>query len=272
MKYYLSVLEGMAIMSGSYKWADVWAEVIELVEAIISLNWTGVKEEMSDLLFTLQMKVYLDLGWHSACIRGGWLTYQKGLERMREWRRIFFNAGLAFSPIYLIHGSNWMKPEKVEKALQLAREDQGFGEATTCPSGTENPTIPSTEILPLGHRPMTDEEWESSWDNDLWLDSFMVRQEVADSLAYLEEESESFLEMDQWRCEDWDIDVMLAYRIYIESHLALEGKSSCLEAAKQKCYAYQTWANRIWLQMWEDGKPSNYFWTLEKGWNWGEVS
>lgn len=107
--------------SGTFRWKDVSGEVSELVEEIESGNWSGSKEEAWDVLMTFQL----------------WLTSQSKIDypitiprrhiakferRRRAWENIFKQAGLEFSPRYLIHGSNYHKPEKVQKALEMARK------------------------------------------------------------------------------------------------------------------------------------------------------
>jgi hypothetical protein len=102
--------------SAPYEWKYVYSEIMELVEA---RTYVDVREEFWDVMLALQLWVFA-FGFDFQIIltaRHHW-KYER---RRARWIIIFNENGLEFSPRYLVAGSNWRKRDKVEKALNLAR-------------------------------------------------------------------------------------------------------------------------------------------------------
>ena len=100
----------------------ILGEVRELLEA---RSWAEVREEASDVLCVAQVFMFQRtkgvINWPMLV---GDYSARKFLDRIAVWERIFAEQGLKVSLRYIGGGSNYEKPEKVARALELARRDQ----------------------------------------------------------------------------------------------------------------------------------------------------
>jgi hypothetical protein len=103
-------------------------EVRELLDEVVALNWSGIREEWSDVCYSWWAWLYCWLGVNLPAL-GAWYAYEKFLARFAVWESIFDENGLKFHRRYVRGGSNHQKPHKVAAALALAREEQGPGGA-----------------------------------------------------------------------------------------------------------------------------------------------
>ena len=93
----------------------VWLEVIELWEALVALDWRGVKEELGDVMHFLQIWLF----WRFALDSKVWFftvpTIKKFSDRLVVWQQIYVAAGLSAN----IVGStaNYRRQHKVVKRL-----------------------------------------------------------------------------------------------------------------------------------------------------------
>ena len=106
--------------AGPVTWSYWFGEVKELWVEIKNLNISGIREEWSDVTCLLGVKF---LAKTNAPILPGLGLYaaNKFIARIKEWEKIFAANGLEFKKEFIIGGSNYQKPEKVQKALQLAK-------------------------------------------------------------------------------------------------------------------------------------------------------
>lgn len=100
----------------------ILGEVRELLEA---KSLAEVREEASDVLCVSQMFVFQRTGriFNWPMLVGDY-SARKFLNRIAVWEKIFAEQGLKFSLRYIREGSNYEKPAKVARALELARWDQ----------------------------------------------------------------------------------------------------------------------------------------------------
>jgi hypothetical protein len=108
------------INSGNIIFKNILSEVKELFEA---RNLYEIKDEFGDVLYFTYCWLYCKFGINLPML-GAQASIDKYTARLRTWRFIFKVAGLAFYPKYLINGSNYMKKEKIQAALELARREQ----------------------------------------------------------------------------------------------------------------------------------------------------
>jgi hypothetical protein len=109
------------INSGNIMFKNILSEVKELVEARSLLE---VKEEFGDVLYFTYCWLYCKFGINLPLI-GAMESFDKFVGRLVVWKMMFYKEGLTFNPKYLINGSNYMRKEKIDAALELARRDQG---------------------------------------------------------------------------------------------------------------------------------------------------
>lgn len=102
---------------------QVLQEVYEFLEAD---ELHELRDEMSDVIYFslcwLEGKTGINLPMF-----GAKRTIAKIEARLTVWEAIFADQKLAFSPKYLVGGSNFLKPQKVEQAVSLARREQQQG-------------------------------------------------------------------------------------------------------------------------------------------------
>jgi hypothetical protein len=112
------------INSGNIMFKNIISEVKELFEA---RNLEDVKEEFGDVLYFSYCWLYCKFGINLPMI-GAMSSVGKFTIRLDFWEFIFKVNGFEFDPKYLINGSNYLKPEKINAALDMARRDQeGWG-------------------------------------------------------------------------------------------------------------------------------------------------
>lgn len=105
---------------GNIGWKEVKGEIVEVIEAT---TLAEVKEEVADVLYFAYCAIEGNFGINLPMI-GAQPTIEKVMSRIETWKGIFKEQDLTFDQKYLINGSNYLKPAKVEKALQLARKEQ----------------------------------------------------------------------------------------------------------------------------------------------------
>lgn len=103
--------------------AQVWGEVVELMQALVAGDVEEIREEVSDVCCFGHYWLWLKVGG----LMPAWPAFgadraaEKFLARFEVWREIFANEGLEFHPRYLVAGGNYRKPHKVVAALSAAR-------------------------------------------------------------------------------------------------------------------------------------------------------
>ena len=106
---------------------EYWlGEVEELRVELVARNWSGIREEWSDVACLGLAHLHAQ-GWP---VR--WLPLLPGLglyaarkfeKRLETWRRIFDHYGVEYRREHLIGGGNFAKVRKVRAALLLAGVD-----------------------------------------------------------------------------------------------------------------------------------------------------
>lgn len=103
-------------------WEAILKESIELLEALIDLDWCEASLEFEQVLYTFQMQFYqvtnIDfylIGCDNA-VEGFYV-------RRNVWLNIFSEFKTEFKNEYLEHGSNYRRAYKIKKALELAGVD-----------------------------------------------------------------------------------------------------------------------------------------------------
>lgn len=105
------------------KWNYVHLEIKELWEEIKKLNIKGIINESCDVYtvcccaFETTTGIPVPLLWERSA--------KEWVRRIEVWKSIFKDNNLEFKIEYIRYGGNHKKQWKVDKALQLAREDQG---------------------------------------------------------------------------------------------------------------------------------------------------
>lgn len=108
-----------------YKFSSVYGEVKEVFEA---RSLTNLKEELNDVCFTLQSWLFLKLVHNN--IKADWTmiwfspSIIKMQDRLEWWTKYFDERGLTFKLHYWKGGSNYKKPHKIQKALDIALAEQ----------------------------------------------------------------------------------------------------------------------------------------------------
>ncbi len=107
------------VSSGRFTLRSVLGEVVEVFQA---KSYTEFKEEVCDVYTTALLWLYTQWSVDFTIV---WeASARKYLGRTEVWRKIFRKEGLEFKPAYIRNGGNYTRPEKVTKALALAREAQ----------------------------------------------------------------------------------------------------------------------------------------------------
>jgi len=104
------------------------AEMAELGEALANLDPAGIKEELSDVAYGLNMKAHQATGLNLPML-GGYGSLEKFRRRNKVWKQVMEDHGLDYSTDHLVGGSNFHKPEKVRKAFSAAGWSPGTAEA-----------------------------------------------------------------------------------------------------------------------------------------------
>lgn len=106
--------------SGSIGVKDILSEVVEVIQARSIDNFT---EEISDVLYFIYCWLYQETGISLPMVLAG-RSITKFEKRIGVWVGIFADNELYFDQKYLVNGSNYERPEKVARAISIARADQ----------------------------------------------------------------------------------------------------------------------------------------------------
>ena len=105
-------------------WAYVLGEVAELIESIINRDVTGIVNEACDVYTCACCAIYAQTGINLPIF---WTrTSLVWFQRVEVWKRILSEVGLSYKVEYLRYGSNYNRPHKVAKVIELAIADQGL--------------------------------------------------------------------------------------------------------------------------------------------------
>jgi hypothetical protein len=111
---YRDILGGKA-----QKWASIFSEINELIEATLKWDTREMLLEGQQVLYALQMQLYQITGIDFYLQRCGEVV--EGFYLRRDvWLEIFAEYGAEFKNEYLEHGSNYKRIHKIKKALELA--------------------------------------------------------------------------------------------------------------------------------------------------------
>ena len=103
-------------------WKYTLGEVQELWEEILTLNAEGILSEACDVYTCASCAILTTTGIDLPIL---WSRTARGwFHRVNVWKQILATEGLQFKTSYLRYGSNYNKPAKVAKVLELARADQ----------------------------------------------------------------------------------------------------------------------------------------------------
>lgn len=102
---------------------DFKTVVDEFFELLSADSLENLFEEANDVLFVFQV-------WLHQRIKVNWLMVWSGpaiakmSHRVKMWEDIFDDNNLVFDLKYLKNGSNYLRPHKVQLALDLAKKEQ----------------------------------------------------------------------------------------------------------------------------------------------------
>lgn len=102
-----------------YNSSYLTSELKELGAELKKRDWPAVKDETSDVMFSAQMIAHQKTGLNFPMI-GADGAIKKYQDRRAIWNQIFKDHGGEFHTDYLKGGSNYTRPEKVQKALGMA--------------------------------------------------------------------------------------------------------------------------------------------------------
>ena len=91
----------------------------ELGEEIKKRDWPAIKDEAGDVMYSAQMIAHQKSGINFPMI-GADGSIKKFQDRRAIWKQIFKDHGGEFHTDYLKGGSNYARPEKIQKALGMA--------------------------------------------------------------------------------------------------------------------------------------------------------
>lgn len=110
------------VPSTNMRWKYVWGEVEELIEEIKKLNWKGIRDEACDV-YTCSMCAIAR--YTNIPMPIFWMRSAYEWDRRRAfWMDYFRLVGLEFHARYLRYGSNYNKPEKRRRVIELAIKEQ----------------------------------------------------------------------------------------------------------------------------------------------------
>lgn len=95
------------------------SELKELGAELKKRDWPAVKDEVGDVMYSAQMIAHQKTGLNFPMI-GADGSIKKFQDRRAIWKQIFKDHGGEFHTDYLKGGSNYARPEKVQKALGMA--------------------------------------------------------------------------------------------------------------------------------------------------------
>jgi hypothetical protein len=91
----------------------------ELMDEVKNRDWEAIKDEASDTAYGANMLAHQATGINFPMI-GGHNALKKFRQRNGVWRRTMERRGVPFSVDYLVGGSNFAKPHKIQQAFELA--------------------------------------------------------------------------------------------------------------------------------------------------------
>lgn len=103
----------------NYSFSYVLGEMAEVLEALFKADISEMAMEISQVWYGLQMQWYQWTKWDFRLI-GCKAMVDDFYARREIWKRIFGIYGKPFSSDYLVNGSNYNRPHKIQKALALA--------------------------------------------------------------------------------------------------------------------------------------------------------
>lgn len=106
----------------SFPFSYILGEMFEVLEALAKLDFKEAAMEASQVLYAIQMYFYqlTRIDFTLLCCSK---VVQGFYDRRKVWHRIFDLYHTPFYNDYLYHGSNYMRPVKIKKALELAGVD-----------------------------------------------------------------------------------------------------------------------------------------------------
>ena len=117
------------IMGGKhYPTSYLKGELQELGEAVKNRDWKNFKEELGDCSHAGTMLAAQKTGLNLPVI-GADPEIKKFYDRIEVWKGMFKDKGVPFHVDHLGGGSNFAKPEKIEKAFASAGHTLKPGEA-----------------------------------------------------------------------------------------------------------------------------------------------
>lgn len=102
-----------------YDTSYLTSEVKELGQEVKKRSWSGIKDETGDVAFCAQMLAHQKTGLNFPLV-GADGSIKKFQDRRAVWNQIFKDHGSQFHTDYLKGGSNYARPEKVQRALGMA--------------------------------------------------------------------------------------------------------------------------------------------------------
>jgi len=104
------------------KWGYVYGEVIEFLEEVAKHDVQGMISEACDVYTCTSCALLTTTGINLPIV---WTRSADGwFHRVDVFRKMLNDKGLKFKLEYLRYGSNYKKPEKVAKVIELATLDQ----------------------------------------------------------------------------------------------------------------------------------------------------
>ena len=103
-------------------WSYVLGEILELVEEVLALSPTGIRDELCDVYTCTMCAIERSTGVPMPIL---WTrTYYGWLKRVDFWKTYLASVGLEYKVEYLCNGSNYMKAYKRRMVVELAMKDQ----------------------------------------------------------------------------------------------------------------------------------------------------
>jgi hypothetical protein len=111
---YRDILGGKA-----QKWASIFSEIWEFIEAVSKLDAEEMRLEGQQVLYALQMQLYqiIEIDFYLQSCED---AVEGFYARRAVWLEIFDEYKTPFKNEYLEYGSNYKRIHKIKKALELA--------------------------------------------------------------------------------------------------------------------------------------------------------
>ena len=101
-----------------FRWSSVYGELKELIAPD---SFSNFLEELNDVSFTLQIKLFVLTKINFPMIWPG-PSIAKMEDRLIFWKSYFESHGLEFKPYYWRNGSNYKKQHKLDRGIELAKK------------------------------------------------------------------------------------------------------------------------------------------------------